>query len=260
MTHTLQRSAVLAACADMIRACGLTLEELAAHLHDPSAPAVHVVVRPPAVRALSDNDRRVIEAAGAADGVTVSGVIDLLGLRDAQAHRYCALLTKAGHLTGVKKPGIRAMHFFSSPASAQAWANDTAGDAAPFPNVAEHNPASAALSADELRSIRIHADKVRGAKAAPPPLGARTKRVQPGKPGADMLVKGGTVSPPPPPMPKAAAAPIFTDKTIRTIDDKKRPTARWQMQQEAPDERWPSFAAAKPGIDPATGKAWEVRA
>jgi hypothetical protein len=226
----LPRSAVLAACADMIRACGLTLEELAAHLHDPSAPAVHVVVRPPAVRALSDNDRRVIEAAGAAEGVTVSGVIDLLGLRDAQAHRYCAILTQAGHLTGVKKPGIRAMHYFSSPASAQAWANDTAATVAP------------------------------SAAPAPKPPAVKMKRVKPGRPGVELLKKGGTVSPPAPPMPKATAEPIFTDKTIRTIDDKRRPTARWQMQQEAPDERWPSFAAVPPGVDPATGKAWEQRA
>lgn len=33
-------------------------------------------------------------------------------------------------------------------------------------------------------------------------------------------------------------------------------TARYQYRIEAPDERWPSFAKSKPGVDPATGAAW----
>jgi len=80
-----------------------------------------------------------------------------------------------------------------------------------------------------------------------------------GKPGAEQLVKGGTSSPARA-EPKAAREPIFNADTIYTLDTKQRPTARWQMRQEAPDERWPSFAASRPGIDPATGKAWEGRA
>jgi hypothetical protein len=226
----LPRSAVLAACADMIRACGLTLEELAAHLHDPSAPAVHVVVRPPAVRALSDNDRRVIEAAGAADGVTVSGVIDLLGLRDAQAHRYCALLTKAGHLTGVKKPGIRAMHFFSSPASAQAWANDTV--AAPFPNLAEHCPNVATPSARTPHK--------------PKPLPHQNRTFSPPKIDDTKM--------------RPAGEPVITDKTRQTLDTIKRPNSRIEAAPPLPpDPRYPSFNSMRPGMNPDTGKAWEGR-
>lgn len=258
MTATVTRPALLSALRYLMQAAGITPAELAQDADTEAAPAVHVPTLPRKPRPLNDNERRVIEAADCALGVSVDDVRKLLGLRDAQAHRYCAKLAESGHLTGVKKPGVRAMRFFSSPASAQAWANDTA-TAAPFPNLVEHCPASAALSADEIRSARIHAAKVRGAKASPPPLGARTKRVQPGKPGVEMLKKGGTVSPPAPPMPQPAAEPIFTDKTIRTIDDKRRPTARWQMRQEAPDERWPSFAAVPPGVDPVTGKPWERR-
>lgn len=227
MSAGLQRGAILAACADIIRACGLSAQDLVQHMGQPAAsPAVHIAARPVAQRALSENDKRVIASAGAAEGATVSSVMSLLGLRDAQAHRYCAILTQAGYLTGVKKPGVRAMRFFSSPAGAKAWAESEGIEATPGP-----------------------------ARAA----GAPAKRVKQGRPGADMLVRHGTASPPPPPMPKAAAEPIFNDKTIRTIDDKQRPTARWQMQQEAPDERWPSFAAARPGIDPTTGAAWEAR-
>jgi hypothetical protein len=252
MSGGLQRGAILAACADMIRACGLSAEDLVQHMGQVAAsPAVHIAARPVAHRALSQNDRQVIASAGAADGATVSSVMALLGLRDAQAHRYCAILTQAGYLTGVKKPGIRAMRFFSSPDGAKAWAESDGIEAAPA--------FSAALTAAEIRSIEIRASKIAAARKSPPPMGARTKRVQPGRPGADMLVRHGTASPPPPSMPKATAEPIFTDKTVRTIDDKKRPTARWQLQQEAPDERWPSFAAARPGIDPSTGAAWGAR-
>lgn len=54
--------------------------------------------------------------------------------------------------------------------------------------------------------------------------------------------------------------PIITSKTRITRDTTVYPTARWQMRQEAPDERWPSFSAARPGIDPATGQAWAAQA
>ena len=55
---------------------------------------------------------------------------------------------------------------------------------------------------------------------------------------------------------RAVGDAIITDKTKFTIDTTQRPTARWQLIQEAPDERWPSYAAGKPGTDPETGRAW----
>lgn len=54
--------------------------------------------------------------------------------------------------------------------------------------------------------------------------------------------------------------PIVTERTKITRDQRQWPTARWQLLPEAPDERWPSFAASRPGINPDTGKAWETRA
>lgn len=53
---------------------------------------------------------------------------------------------------------------------------------------------------------------------------------------------------------------ITTDRTVWTIDDTPRPTAAWQVLELAPDPRWPSFAATRPGVNPDTGKAWGSRA
>lgn len=302
---TLQRSAVLTACVDMIRACGLTLVELAEELARPVQPervallpfsgevnidAVHAQqAKPvpqigPRPRALTHNDRRVIDAADNTEGITVAGVMELLTLQEAQAHRICSLLSESHHLTRVKKPGIRAMHFFARPADALAWfekesqhqpsgrrappaaapapePQETAAPAvapAPFPEpAAAAVPVVAALSAAEVRSVEIHAAKVAGAKKAPAPMGARTPHKP--KPAPHQNV---TFSPPKidDTRLRPAGEPVITADTKITRDTQQRPTARWQMRQEAPDERWPSFAAVRPGIDPATGKAWEARA
>ena len=50
--------------------------------------------------------------------------------------------------------------------------------------------------------------------------------------------------------------PIITEHTRYTVDARAWPTARWQLQQVAPDKRWPSFAATRPGIDPDTCCPW----
>lgn len=299
------RSAVLAACADMIRTCGLTvveiLDELAKQRHpaamlmlpvvdqgelNADAPAARKPSAQPdqGTRALTHNDRRVIDAADNTEGITVAGVMELLTLQEAQAHRICSLLSESHHLTRVKKPGIRAMHFFARPADALAWfekesqhqpsgrrappaaapapePQETAAPAvapAPFPEpAAAAVPVVAALSAAEVRSVEIHAAKVAGAKKAPAPMGARTPHKP--KPAPHQNV---TFSPPKidDTRLRPAGEPVITADTKITRDTQQRPTARWQMRQEAPDERWPSFAAVRPGIDPATGKAWEARA
>lgn len=113
------------------------------------------------------------------------------------------------------------------------------------------------LSPAEVRSIKTHVAKVAGSKKAPPPLGARTPKKP--KPLAHQNV---TFSPPVIDDTKLRPAgdAVITPATKITLDTTQRPTARWQMRQEAPDERWPSFSSVRPGVDPATGKAWESRA
>lgn len=285
VTTTLQRSAVVAACADMIRACGLTLAELADELAKPVQATQQLRMLPmagevdidavhtrkpaePTARALTHNDRRVIDAADSPEGTTVKGVMELLGLQEAKAHRICSLLADSHHLIRVKIPGIRAMHFFARPADALAWhqaqtqhepaATQLAAPApapALFPEPAPAAaPAVANLSADELRAVQIHTAKVAGSKLAPPPLGKRTAKRAPHQ--------ALTITPPKPPADDARprGEAITTDKTVETRDTTVRPTAKWQTQQLPPDPRYPSFSSMRPGMNPDTGKAWEGRA
>ena len=144
---------------------------------------------------------------------------------------------------------------FAAPITSKLWRH-FATEAQRDAWVKRKAPARVALSPEELRSIQIHAAKVRGAKAAPPPLGKRTT----GVPGAALVVPGGTISPPAPRMPRPAADPIFTEKTVETRDTTVRPTAKWQMQQLPPDPRYPSFSSTPFGVNPDTGKAWGARA
>lgn len=290
MTATaIPRSAVLAACVDMIRACGLTLAELADELAKPVKLAPPIALLPlagevdidavhtrkpaePTARALTHNDRRVVDAADSPEGTTVNGVMELLGLQEAQAHRICSLLADSHHLIRVKKPGIRAMHFFARPADALAWhqaqtqhepaATQLAAPApapapapALFPEPASAAaPAVAALSADELRAVQIHTAKVAGSKKAPPSMGKRTAKRAPHQ--------ALTITPPKPPADdvKLKGEAITTDKTVETRDTTVRPTAKWQTQDLPPDPRYPSFASMLPGTDPRTGKAWGAQA
>lgn len=287
--QSIPRSAVLAACADMIRACSLTLAELADELARPKQlpSTVHLLpiagevdidvvhLRKPAAepkeRALTQNDRRVIDAADSPEGTTVSGVMALLGLQEAQAHRICSLLADSHHLIRVKKPGIRALHFFARPADALAWhqaqvQHEPANQSAPAPAIAPAPfpepapaaaPAVATLSADEVRAVKIHVAKVAGSKKSPAPMGPRT----PHKPVPTAKQNISYSAPKPPPeaaKPKGEA--IRTEKTVEIRDTTVRPTAKWQMQDLPPDPRYPIFSSMRPGVDPRTGKAWEGRA
>lgn len=82
-------------------------------------------------------------------------------------------------------------------------------------------------------------------------------RAKVGKQGAELVAKNhGTVSPAATAKPALRGEAVIPDNVRITRDTTNRPTARWQMQQEAPDERWPSFASTPLGVNPDTGKAW----
>lgn len=235
------RSAIVAACADMIRACGLTVQEIVDELAKPQQaqplgmlplagevdidaaharkPAPIVTLPPePAVRALNANDRRVIDASVCADGITVAGVMALLGLQEAQAHRILSLLADGHHLTRVKKPGIRAMHFFARPADALAWSQAAVpAPPAPEPPKPPHKPVPTAK-----QNITFSGPK----------------------PAEQLKPKG---------------EPVITSDTRVTLDTTKRPNYRHEALQLEPDPRYPSFASMRPGVNPDTGKAWGAR-
>jgi hypothetical protein len=71
-----------------------------------------------------------------------------------------------------------------------------------------------------------------------------------GKAGADLVVKGGTVSPPVPRMPKPAAEPIITEKTVRTVA--VTPLPRFHV----PADFRGAFSLAGVGRDVQTGRGW----
>ncbi len=89
-----------------------------------------------------------------------------------------------------------------------------------------------------------------------------TKRRTPGPERRQMLVINKPALPAPVALSQSSRSgePIITERTKITRDQRLWPTARWQMRQEAPDERWPRFAASRPGINPDTGKPWSAAA
>lgn len=230
---TVTRPALLSVLRYLMQAAGITPEELAQQ--DDSAPALrmHVPTLPRRARALNDNERRVIEAAGSPHGVSVDGVRQLLGLRDAQAHRYCATLAEAGHLTGVKKPGVRAMRFFATAEAARAWADSDDGTAQPPVPCVEPKPGRVLLSEAERKTLETNAKKRAAAHKARPPMGARTTAMP-----APVEIKPGKVGA------LAAGQPIVTEATRRSIDTTPRPNSRIEAAPALPpDPRFPSFSS-----------------
>jgi hypothetical protein len=88
-----------------------------------------------------------------------------------------------------------------------------------------------------------------GVELAPVAVKRKPAKRQP-IPGAQMLVKGGTVTPPPPRMPKPAAAPIITSATIVTVAP--TPLPRFYV----PADHRGAFSLAGVGRDVQTGQAW----
>lgn len=268
---TLQRSAVLAACADMIRACGLTLADLAQELGQPLQAAP--IALPPGERSDLTNRPRLqatLQLADNPDGISVPEIQALWGVGHQTAWMYLDELHRGLHIVRVKAPGVRGSRYFRDPGHASAWVDSHAracaaviaaapvAPPAPFPEPAPvAAPAVATLTPAEVRSVKIHAAKVAGSKKAPAPMGARTPHKP--KPAAGQAL---TITLPKPPAdtakPKGEAK--TDENTVYTLDKKQRPTARWQELELPPDPRFPSFASMRPGVNPDTGKAWEGRA
>lgn len=275
---TIQRSAVLAACAEMIRACGLTLAEIAQHLAEPPQPAMlwlpvvdqpaSVSRPPPAKPELSEQARAVLDLANRPEGVTIADICDALQMHTATAAYHADRLVGMRLLTKVKVAGQLAMRYWSNPAHALEYVEarkqqaDEKLQAEQLAAEERRRQAAAAAAARdaEAAAARAKREQARAARleAAAAPKPAKASRTERATKGKDNI----TFSPPKidDTRLRPAGEPVITADTKITRDTQQRPTARWQMRQEAPDERWPSFAAVRPGIDPATGKAWEARA
>lgn len=272
VTTNIARAAVVAACADMIRACGLTLVELAQHLGEPlqAAPVKKTETAGPV---LSDQARAVLALADRSNGITVADVCDALQVHYATGSYHVERLVRIRLLTKVKVAGEHALRYWSNPAHTLQYVEakkaqaDEQLQADMLAAEARQRQAEqdAAARAAESAADKVLREQARAAKAAtaaaskpqraPKQPASRTERLAKGKenltfsqPKSDDTVM----------RPQGDA--IRTDKTVETIDATVRPTAKWQMQQLPPDPRYPSFASMRPGVDPRTGKAWEGRA
>lgn len=262
---TLQRSAVLAACVDMIRACGLTLAEVAQQLGEPLqiAPRVRAPRAPkPSQRkkpALSEQAQQVLALADRPNGAIVKEFAFLLDVDYSTAAYHCDRLVRARSLTKFKVRGEHAFRYWSNPGHALAYVDAKAQEF--------EQQLAAELQAEQLRqreaeeraAAQARQQQERAAKAAAP---KPEKPALPPKKPKPLPHQALTVFPPKPPPEEAKprGEAIRTEKTVETIDTTKRPTAKWQTQDLPPDPRYPSFSSMRPGVNPDTGKEWEQRA
>jgi len=266
-----QRRAILAACADMIRACGLTLAELAEHLGQPlQGPVVAPAAQGMTPTGLTPRQAQALAHCDNPDGCTLAELEHLLGVQTQACWGYLDLLTKRGHTVRVRAPGVRGTRYFTDAVRAQAW-------------VDSHNAAWISSRA-AVAPAPVKAPKVKAAPfiAAPTPLVAATpKPAAPAK--APKLVDLGQAlkSTAPPPSRRlgqeraAAAGPVFTagdSKVIKVAANAEvtyapgfkgvqravTPPTRYSVQ---PGDALPGgFSSCPPGMNPATGKAWEAMA
>lgn len=269
---TLQRSAVLAACVDMIRACGLTLAEVAQQLGEPLqiAPRVRAPRAPkPSQRkkpALSEQAQQVLALADRPNGAIVKEFAFLLDVDYSTAAYHCDRLVGARRLTKVKVRGEHAFRYWSNPAHALAYVEAKAQEfeqqqaaEQQAEQLRQSDAADRQREAEERATAQARQREERAAQAAAP---KPEKPALPPKKPKPLPHQALTVFPPKPPPEEAKprGEAIRTEKTVETRDTTVRPTAKWQMQQLPPDPRYPSFASMRPGVNPDTGKAWGERA
>ena len=279
--NTIQRSAILAACADMIKACGLTLHELADELAKPALQAqppvcaaepvavhVHTPVPMPELvdpeqdpeqppeqgQKLSPQAKQVLACAARPEGITVADVVDLLGVHATTAAYHVDRLLRADMLTRRKVRGEHALRYWANAEDAQAFVsallNEAEQQRTALRLAAEQREREAAAArqkqaaehAEALQRRRQERAAARGAKLRPEP-----------KPHQVLTISQPKVADT---FKRPAGEPIITSQTVQTRDTTTRPTAAWQLQQLPEDPRYPSFASARPGVNPETGQAW----
>ena len=272
-TNTIQRSAILAACADMIKACGLTLHDLADELAKPvqalppvavavvaavthAQPAPAPEIEPEQVREieLSPQSKQVLAFAARPEGITVADVVDLLGVHPTTAAYHVDRLVRAELLTKLKVRGEHALRYWADAEDAQAFTDAIKAAAeerrAAAQQAAEQREREAAAVRRQQAAERAAAlERQRQERAA-----ARLPKARPEPQPHQML----TIS-----QPKAAdtikrptGEAIITSQTVQIRDTTARPTAAWQLQALPEDPRYPSFSSMRPGVNPETGQAW----
>lgn len=257
------RRAVVAACADMIMACGLTIQEIAEHLgvSPEDAPIAALPSERADAESLPPRLQEVLRRVDNPDGATVAELMAAMSLSMQAVFTYLDRLVLAGLAVAAKAPAVRAKRYFAHHEHAQRWAGSHT-EAAERAMRDERDRAEAMEAerqrhAQEREAIKAQrqqeqqqrqADKQRRAAER-----AAAKVTPTPKPNAGVVLQDhGRL--------QMRGQAIETEATRRTIDSTNRPNNRIEAAPSLPpDPRWPSFAALRPGIDPATGKPWGDR-
>lgn len=253
------RSAVLAACADMIKACSLTLVELADHLALPALqqPALAGLVELPptlAVDELSKREAQALRHCDNPDGANVADLQLMMHISMQTAWQYLAKLHGAGFVVCAKAPGVRAARYFVGARHAQAW-------------VDSHSrlvPAPVTVAAPVVRAVKPVKPEnpmvVHCPAPAPAPVAfkvAKPVKVKAEAKAAAMLASKGqdfTINKPRPlAPPKVVHEVIGMDTAPRSF----RPMPVDTRFAVLPGEQLTGgFSTSRPGVNPITGKAW----
>lgn len=241
----------------MIRACGLTLVELAQQLGEPLqiAPRVHAPRAPkPSQRkkpALSEQAQQVLAFADRPNGAIIKEFAHLLDVDYSTAAYHGDRLVRARRLTKVKVRGEHAFRYWSNPAHALAYVEAKAQEFEQQLAAEQQAEQLRQREAEERAAAQARQLQERAAAASTPKPATPTKPQQastivPPKIGDNVV--------------RPTGEPIKNEKTVETRDTTVRPTAQWQRLELQPDPRYPSFSSMRPGVNPDTGKAWGAQA
>jgi len=258
---TVTRPALLSAMAYMLQAAGITVRELAQHMGH-KLEAAPIVIPPRPERAPDALVPRVAEAlrhCDNPDGASIPELMAIMGLSIRTVSLYVGELQNRGRIVRVKAPGVRAPRCFVDPAAAQRWvdSHQQAQDAA---LQAVRDAAAQKQGRQQQAQQERAAERQRkaGEKQAEKDRRKRERDAAEAR-RAEIINARQNVTFHPPRVPtghKLQGEAVETAATRRTVDDTKRPVARWDAQELPADPRWPSFSSTKPGQHPDTGKEW----
>ena len=258
------RPALLSAMAYLLQAAGVTVTELAQHMGH-KLQAAPIVIEPPEhnADAITPRVAETLQHCDNPDGASIPELMAIMGLSIQAVSGYVTQLQRLGKLVRVKAPGVRAPRCFTNAAHAQRWVDSHTQAAQRAQQQAMERLAAEITERQQRDAQKLAAQQAKQAQREQARAHARQDKAE--KAAASQGLRVGRKPPKPEPVtmfPAKAAAQVLrgeaveTAATVRTVDDKKRPVARWDAQQLPADPRWPSFSSTPPGMNPTTGRPW----